>query len=72
MKPKKIIQITVAARVRTDGDTFILAGLCDDGTVWHRELGPHGYWSQVSPIPQPALDLKRSTLDQEPSQRRAR
>ena len=72
MKPRKIIQLTTAAVATPDYDTFILTALCDDGTVWHRELGPNGYWSQVSPIPQPAFDLKRSKLDKQPSKRRAR
>ena len=72
MKPRKIIQITMAAVATPEYDTFIMGALCDDGTVWRREVGPNGNWVKLHDVPQPDVDLERSKLDKQPSQRRAR
>ena len=72
MKPRKIIQITMAGVATPEYDTFLLAGLCDDGTVWWRDVGPNGNWVKLHDVPQPNVDLERSKLDKQPSKRRAR
>ena len=49
---RKVIQI--AANSEGDTTDALVFALCDDGTMWGRQIVMDGVWVQLPPIPQPA------------------
>lgn len=66
---RKIIQLEVfrgGVTVNNDQLASCLYALCNDGTVWVRDLLPHGspsYWRESVAIPQPAPVLSNCAPD---------